>query len=492
MKKRNEIRNKTEKGLKRVILSVLCMVVFIMAGVLAFEKYQEAPRDEIDKTMQKYAPTGASIAIIEHGEIKEIRNYGYADKEAKKPVTDQTRFKIASVSKTVTAYGVMQLVEQGKLDLDVSVNQYLTRWKIPESAYGEDNVTLRMLLAHTAGLTGSDEYGYTEPLPGIDEALRIKDVKLKREPGTQFEYSEFTGYGICQLVIEEVTGMPFEEYMVTQIFEPLGMAYTDYANESNEKGELAIPYAGMGKATEVVPIVMNGAGGVTTTAHDLAVFELALMQYYETGCGEMFTEQEHAQSSGGNYALGIIPRYLSDGRIVYEHNGTLTGWNAQLVIEPVSGNGIAVVSNSDKAYYMTYELMEVWSQMVLGERVSDPLMYQMNKIFSMVKMVLLVFVLFFGVVFIKNVLNYCYKWKISYIKTGISILVFFLIVILDGMLFYTDLLGKQLWGMDNYYLFTFFPLDFLYIQIEAGLLLLLFFVRLNLKKGTKGYGNSNS
>ena len=72
---------------------------------------------------------------------------------------------------------------------------------------------------------------------------------------------------------------------------------------------------------------------------------------------------------------------------MYEHNGTLTGWNAQLVIEPVSGNGIAVVSNSDKAYYMTYELMEVWSQMVLGECVSDPLMYQMNKIFSMIKMV---------------------------------------------------------------------------------------------------------
>lgn len=464
-------------------IKCLCVVMIVMlfaVGIVALGYNKGNNQDKIDRTVQKYAPTGASIAIIEHGEIKEIRNYGYADKEEMKLVTDQTRFKIASISKTVTSYAVMQLVEQGKLNLDVPVNQYLTRWKIPESEYGENKVTLRMLLSHTAGLTGSNEYGYAEPLPSVDEALSIHDVKLKRKPGIQFEYSEFVGHGICQLVIEEVTGMRFEEYMVTQVFEPLGMNQTDYANQSNEKGNLAVPYAGIGKATKVVPIVMNGAGGVTTTSHDLAVFELALMKYYANGCGEMFKEQERTQSAGGTYALGIIPRYLSDGRMVYEHNGTLTGWNAQLVIEPISGNGIAVVSNSDKAYYMTYELMEVWSQKALGECVADPLMHQMKKIFQVTKMIMLVFVLLFGAILVRNWIKNRYFWKTSYIKMGMSTFVFFLFLILDVIFFYTDWFGKLVWGMGNYYIFSFFPPDFLCIQIEAGLLFLMFLVRINL------------
>ena len=464
-------------------MKYLCVVIITMLLAVGVTRCNRGnSQDEIDNTVQKYAPTGASIALIEHGEIKEIRNYGYADKEEKELVTDRTRFKIASVSKTVTSYAVMQLVEQGKLDPDIPVNQYLTRWKIPESEYGENKVTLRMLLSHTAGLTGSNEYGYADPLPSIDEALSIHDVKLKREPGIQFEYSEFVGHGICQLVIEEVTGMKFEEYMVTQVFEPLGMYHTDYANQSNDKGELAVPYAGMGKATTVVPVVMNGGGGVTSTSYDLAVFELALMKYYANGCGEMFREQEHTQSVGGTYALGIIPRYLSDGRVVYEHNGTLTGWNAQLVIEPESGNGIAVVSNSDKAYYMTYELMEVWSQKVLGQCVADLMMYQMKKIFYVTKMVLLAFVLFWGIIFAKNLIKHRYSWKINSRKVEISFFVFSLFLILDGVFFYTDWIGKQVWGMENYYLFTFFPLDFLYIQIEAGLLFFMFLVRMNIKK----------
>ncbi len=458
------------------------IVTFLVAGAVLVGIFCGNRQDEIDRTVHKYAPTGASIAIIEQGKIKEIRNYGYADKEEKKLVTDETRFKIASVSKTVTSYAVMQLVEQGKLDLDAPVNQYLTKWKIPQSEYGENKVTLRTLLSHTAGLTGSNEYGYTEPLPSIDEALSMHDVKLKREPGTLFEYSEFTGHGICQLVIEEVTGMSFEEYMVTQVFEPLGMYQTDYANHTNEKGELAVPYAGLWKATQVVPIVMNGAGGVTTTSHDLAVFELALMRYYADGCGEMFREQENTKSAGGTYALGIIPRYLSDGRTVYEHNGTLTGWNAQLVIEPESQNGIAIVSNSDKAYYMTYELMEVWSQKVLGECVADSLMKQMKKMLYVTKLVMFAFVLLFGMIFIRNSMLHCYFWKTSAWKIGLSVILFLFIASLDVIIFYTDCIVSLAWKMDNYYLFTFFPPDFLSIQMAAGLLLLMFMVRMNLKK----------
>ena len=129
-----------KKGTKKLIYVIV--IVLLVAGVTLIGKYCGNGQDEIDKTVHKYAPTGSSIALIENGEIVEIRNYGYADKENRQPVTDETRFKIASISKAVTSYGVMQLVEQGVLDLDTPVNQYLTRWQLPESEYGEDKVTL--------------------------------------------------------------------------------------------------------------------------------------------------------------------------------------------------------------------------------------------------------------------------------------------------------------------------------------------------------------
>ena len=467
---------------QRKIFVTGIMVAAILFGSIGISAYSGHDADVIDKTVHKYAPVGASVAIIEHGEIKEIRNYGYANRHEKKKVTDETRFKIASISKTVTAYGIMQLVEQGKLDLDAPVNAYLTKWKIPESEYGEDRVTLRMLLSHTAGVTGSNEYGYSNPLPTIDEALKMHDVRLKRKPGEKFEYSEFTDYGICQLVIEEVTGMPFEEYMEKEIFDPLGMNQTDYANETNAKGELAIPYAGLSKATNVVPIVMNGGGGVTTTSHDLALFEIALMKYYKDGCGEMFQEQKNTKSAGGTYALGIIPRYLQDGRTVYEHNGTLTGWNAQLAIEPESQNGIAVVSNSDKAYYMTYDLMEVWSKKELGECVSDSLMKQIQNVFRLITCILLAFMLLFGMIFIKNILQKHYSLQKGLLKKVISVLLFVIITGMDMIIFYTDLPGKIAWKMKNYYLFTFFPTDFGAVQVIAVILFAMLLIRMNLKK----------
>lgn len=195
---------------QRKIFVTGIMVAAILFGSIGISAYSGHDADVIDKTVHKYAPVGASVGIIEHGEIKEIRNYGYANKHEKKKVTDETRFKIASISKTVTAYGIIQLVEQGKLDLDAP---------------------------------GSDEYGYSNPLPTIDEVLKMHDVRLMRKPGEKFEYSEFADYGIFQLVIEEGTGMSFEEYMEKEIFELLGMDQTDYANETNAKVELAIPYA---------------------------------------------------------------------------------------------------------------------------------------------------------------------------------------------------------------------------------------------------------
>lgn len=463
------------------------LVVFVSILGIIFsgkEVLQNRNKDYIDKLVDKYNPVGAAVGIIEDGKIKEIRNYGYADLEHKISVDDNTKFKIASISKTVTSYAIMQLVDEGKLNLDEPVNNYLKKWKIPQSEFDENKVTLRTLMAHTSGLTGSDECGYTYPLPTIEQALKDRDIKLKREPGTVFEYSEFAGLGICQLVIEDVTGEKFEDYMKNNIFKNANMNNTSYDNKSNDNS-FAIPYAGLKKPIEITPIVMNGGGGVTTTANDLASFAIELMNYYNTGNKEMFTAQKNTVSTGGRYGLGIIPRKLKNGKTVYEHNGTLTGWNAQLVIEPESKNGIVILTNSDKAFFLTYELMEKWGEEVVGEKIIDTNINHFSsiiyKIIGIMSIVLALIITIFIVKINKGilVLRNGRELKKKYLIWSIISLIIFTIYII---FIYSDIPFKIIFNMENYFLFTFFPPSFIWINILFIIYLLFIIIRSGYKK----------
>ena len=131
---------------------------------------------------------------------------------AGRPVDGDTVFQAASISKTLTAWGVMRLVEQGALELDAPVGRYLTRWQLPPSPYNHDGVTIRRLLSHTAGLSlhGYPGIAPEQPLPTLEESLSgghpgAEDVRVVSEPGTTYAYSG-GGYTLLQLVVEEVTG----------------------------------------------------------------------------------------------------------------------------------------------------------------------------------------------------------------------------------------------------------------------------------------------
>ncbi|WAG53706.1 beta-lactamase family protein [Clostridium estertheticum] len=449
---------------KIVIKNVAIILLLVSIIAVAITRFNNG-KDYIDNLVNQYNPQGAAVVIIKNGVISEVRNYGYANVEKKVAITDETQFKIASISKTITAYAVMKLVDEGKLDLDTPINTYLTKWKLPHTKFDENKVTIRTLMSHTSGIKGSDECGYKEPLPTIDEALKSRDVKLKREPGKIFEYSEFAGFGICQLIIEEAVSSKFEEYMESNIFKPLGMEHTSYKNW-NSNGKFATPYAGKSKPIGITPIVMNGGGGVSTTATDLARFVVKLMDYYNNGNREMFKPQKNTQSVGGLYALGIIPRELKNGKIVYEHNGTLTGWNAQMAFEPVSKNGMVILTNSDKSYYMTYDLMEKWGERVIGEKVIDTQMKQISKmVFNIIVTLSMILLLLVAVLVIKikrESVILSEKRKTRYITSAIIV---FALAALYYAFIYTELPFKLLFNMQNYYLFTFFPLNFRWVNI---------------------------
>jgi len=179
--------------------------------------------------MKHYDVPGVSIAVFDNGQILWVRGYGLADISANKPVTPETLFQAASISKSVTAFAALQLVEQGKLNLDEDVNLKLVSWKVPENAFTRnEKVTLRRLLSHTAGLNVASFGGYlaSEPLPTTAQVLdgqkpaSNEPVRVDNIPGKEFRYSG-GGYVAVQLLLMDVTHKTFPELMHELVFEPL-------------------------------------------------------------------------------------------------------------------------------------------------------------------------------------------------------------------------------------------------------------------------------
>ena len=183
----------------------------------------------------------AAFRLIENGKLHD--EYFVGDS-----VDSETLFQVASLSKWISAWGVMTLVEAGKLDLDAPVATYLTRWTLPESQFDNSKVTVRRLLSHMAGLT--DGLGYAGFAPGaevqsLEESLtRAADaspeadgrVRVGLAPGTKWQYSG-GGYTLLQLVIEETSGEAFESYMQRAVFQPLGMNRSTFALDPDKSAE---------------------------------------------------------------------------------------------------------------------------------------------------------------------------------------------------------------------------------------------------------------
>lgn len=176
-----------------------------------------------------------SIAAIRNGTLDWARAYGVSSLQGA-PVSTKTLFEAASISKPVAALGVLKLVEEGKIDLDTDVNQYLKRWRIPDNQFTvKQKVTVRELLNHTSGIGthNGDIYDPSSPVPTLlqllegDEPARTPPVRVEAVPGTEFAYSN-GGYLVLSLLIEDVTGESFAEYMKRTVLDPIGMKHSTF------------------------------------------------------------------------------------------------------------------------------------------------------------------------------------------------------------------------------------------------------------------------
>jgi CubicO group peptidase (beta-lactamase class C family) len=294
---------------------------------------------------------GLSVAIVHHGQVVWAAGYGVADRTTGQPVTAATRLQVASLSKPLTAWGMLRLVESGRIGLDEPIVGHLRRWRPPPSSFDADGITVRRLLSHTAGLSVHGYVGQSadRPLPSIAASLSGETgdgfpVELLEAPGRGWLYSG-GGYSLLQLLIEELTGRPFADYMQTEVLEPLGMTASSF--RWSRTAHTARPHDTDGRPTPDFAFAEQAAAGLVTTALDLARFLAAALAgphgeppgrgvLSPAGVRLALTAAPATDGRWGlGYGLGLTP---SGDRLAY-HEGANRGWRAGLALLPDRGQG---------------------------------------------------------------------------------------------------------------------------------------------------------
>ena len=283
------------------------------------------------------------------------------------PVGPETLFQVASLSKWITAWAVMTLVESGKVDLDAPVSRYLTRWQLPSSEFDNDGVTVRRLLSHTAGLTDGLGFAGFPPgaeLPSLEEDLNHPDaspghngvIRVGTEPGSKWRYSG-GGYLILQLLIEEVTGETFEGYLRRALFDPLGMARSTFTVDDSTPDVATFYDANGGKAIHY-RFRAKSAASLYTNVNDMTRF----VQAHFTGpAGEpagrgvlapatlQLMRRPQARALGADiWGLGVMLYAPLEDDFVVGHDGNNDpAINTAVRFNPRTGDGIVVLETGD-------------------------------------------------------------------------------------------------------------------------------------------------
>jgi CubicO group peptidase (beta-lactamase class C family) len=344
----------------------------------ADERDVKAFLDEVlARRLEDYDIPGATVSVVKDGEVLFAEGYGWADVDKVEPVVaGETLFKIASISKLFTAVAVMQLAEEGKLDLDKDVNAYLDDIQVP-ATYAGRPVTLRHLLTHTAGFEDQFTGSVARDASDLDleEYLSDQMPARVRPPGEVMAYSNY-GVALAGHVVEEVSGIPFERYVEENVTGPLSMESTTFAQPPPPAlGErLATGYdieEGEPVASESLGYPRDApAGAGITTATDMARFMIAHLQegrYGEARILEAATAREmHARQFTNDprldgMAYGFYEQTLNGERVI-EHGGGGFQHHALVALLPERNVGIFVAysSNGDGGDFADYELLEAF------------------------------------------------------------------------------------------------------------------------------------
>lgn len=330
-------------------------------------------RETIVERMRQLNVPGVSVAVIRGYRLDWAKGYGVADRQTQAPVTNQTLFQAASMSKPVAAMGTLKLVERGLLDLDRDVNRDLKSWKVPANQFTRQHaVDLRSLLSHTAGTTvhGFPGYAAGERLPTLQQILEgVKPansppVIVNKVPGRGFRYSG-GGIEIEQRLVIDVTNKPFPEVMRNLVLGPLEMSSSTYHQPLPKEfwPRAAAAHDGKGRVIpgkwHVYPEM--AAAGLWTTPTDMSRYVIEVLLASE-GRSQKVLRREMVlpmltPQNGGPVGLGPFIEMRRDGKR-FSHGGSNAGFRCDFVGLLKRGDGAVVMTNSDKGGALVGEIMK--------------------------------------------------------------------------------------------------------------------------------------
>ncbi|HEX8579185.1 MAG TPA: serine hydrolase domain-containing protein, partial [Allosphingosinicella sp.] len=363
-----------------MMLKLLAGLFLILAPAVAAAQSAEVAKaiPEIDRIFadfqqSSHAP-GLVYGIVQDGRLVHVKSYGVQDlTAARRPVTADSLFRIASMSKAFTALAILKLRDEGKLSLDALAETYvpeLKKWKYPTK--DSPRIRVRDLLNHVAGFVTDDPWGDRQQVMTEAQftAVLKNEVPFTRAPGLAFEYSNF-GFALLGRIVTNVSGMPYDQYIMRNIQRPLGMASTGYQVTDWPIQRRAIGYRWENDAHSEEPTMRHGVfgamGGVQTSANDYAKWIGFLLSAWparddpQTGPVARATVREMASGSNvprlrqrfgstpvtqaAAYGMGLIAAQDPELGNTLSHGGGYPGYGSHMMLMTDHGVGIFVFTN---------------------------------------------------------------------------------------------------------------------------------------------------
>ena len=336
------------------LLSVICLLYFVACtqhGTV------DLPVSLVSEFVENNSIPGLSVTVSKGGEILWSEGFGYADLEQQVKVDPaKTKFRIGSVSKTLTATAIALLMEEDKLDLDVPIQQY-----VPEFPQKKWDFTLRQLGGHLAGIRHyrNNEFLLNKKYATVDEGLEIfKNDTLLFQPGTQYTYSSY-GWNLISAAVEKASADNFLNFMQRNVFMPVNMDATlpDYQDSLIIHRTRFYVTDGNGTVLNA-PAVDNSykwaGGGFLSTTEDLTRFGNAILKASVVSSETMqvlFKPQQTADGRSTEYGIGWRRYQRDNGDVWYGHSGGSVGGTTIFVLSPEKQMVVAIVANLSSVSY---------------------------------------------------------------------------------------------------------------------------------------------
>lgn len=333
-------------------------------------KIKGQPEWTLAERMKHHHVKGISIVVIKDFKIDWAKAYGLADSSSGRPVDTHTLFQVGSISKAINGLAILSLVQNGKLDLNTDINEYLKSWKFPYDSLSKGKkISLANLLSHTAGLSGHGFPGYAigDTIPTLIEILdgkppaNTKAIRSEFEPSLKYKYSG-GGTTISQLIIQDVVQQPYHHFMRKTIFDPLEMQTSSYEQPPSEANKklLATGYLASGKAVpgnyHIYP--EQAAAGLWSNPGEIAAYVIEIQQSLLGKSNKILSKEmatQYVMPYNSNYvtpypdeevALGVFNRKAGNERY-FTHDGSDRGFKAKFIGSIEDGYGAVLMINSD-------------------------------------------------------------------------------------------------------------------------------------------------